>query len=123
MASDKSVAIVDDERNLVRTYELLLKHRHIPISFMAYDADDAIEKFRKADPKPKVVIIDYRLPHKTGIDVMRAIVADAPGTKIIFISGDEEARKGSLEAGADLFLKKPARIKDITDSINALLAG
>jgi two-component system, NarL family, response regulator DevR len=123
MAPSASVAIVDDEPKLVRTYELLLKRRHIPISFLACDADDAIEKFRTADTPPGVVIIDYRLPSGSGIDVLRAIKAEGPGTKIIFISGDEDARKESLAAGADLFLKKPARIMDITDSINALLSG
>lgn len=117
-----SVAIVDDEPKLVRTYELLLVHRRIPISFLAYSAEEAIEKFRKASPRPRVVVIDYRLPSGTGIDVMKAIIAEEPATKIIFISGDEEARKESLDAGANMFLKKPARIKDITDAINAMLS-
>lgn len=121
--NNPGVAIVDDEPNLVRTYELLLKSRHISLAFNAYDADEAIEKFKKANPRPKVVIIDYRLASKNGIDVLTAIKAEEPGTRAIFISGDETARKLSLEAGADLFLKKPARIKDITDALNAMLVN
>ncbi len=34
---NNSVAIVDDETQLVRTYELLFKKRQIPMAFAAYD--------------------------------------------------------------------------------------
>lgn len=52
MAVSGSVAIVDDEADVVRTYELLFKRRNIPLSFTAFDGPDAIEKFKKANPRP-----------------------------------------------------------------------
>ena len=122
MDNNVSVAIVDDEPKLVRTYELLFKRRKIPLAFYAYDGQEAIAKFRNANPRPSIVIIDYRLRSTTGIDVLKVIRAEAPGTRVIFISGDEGARQESLDAGANLFLKKPAGIGDITDAINALMA-
>ena len=123
MKADASVGIVDDEPQLVRTYELLLRRRQIPVAFTARDAGDAIRKFRTADPRPRLVIVDYRLPDGTGIDVLRAIRGEGPGTRFLVISGDEAARGPSLAAGADLFVKKPALIGEITDAINALLSG
>ena len=119
--SHPSVAIVDDETQLVRTYELLFKKRQIPMSFAAYDGDEAIEKFKKADPRPGIVIIDYRLPSMSGLDIMKAILEMEPGTKIVFISGDESIRQESLDAGANVFLKKPTSIKDITETIHTLM--
>ena len=121
MEYNTGVAIVDDEPKVVRTYELLFKRRHIPLAFYAYDGEEAIEKFRNANPRPKVVIIDYRLRSMTGLDVLKAIMVEAPDTKVIFISGDDSARKMSLEAGAQLFLKKPVAIGDITDAINSMM--
>ena len=115
------VAIVDDERQLVRTYELLFSRRQIPLSFFAYDGDEAIGKFRVASPRPKVVIIDNRLPSMSGIDVMKAMLALEPATKVIFISGDESVRQESLAAGAAVFLKKPAPISEITNIVKSLL--
>ena len=44
-----SVAIVDDEVGVVRTYELLFNRRKIPISFTALDGPEAIEKFKNAE--------------------------------------------------------------------------
>jgi DNA-binding NtrC family response regulator len=122
MAVDHSVAIVDDEAGVVRTYELLFNRRKIPISFMAFDGPEAIEKFRNADPRPEVMIIDYRLPSMSGLDVMKDVLAVEPGTKIIFVSGDDSIRKESTDAGAAIFLKKPADIKTITDTVTHLLS-
>jgi len=119
--SNMSVAIVDDEKDLVRTYELLFKRRHIPMAFVAYDGHSAIAKFRSADPKPGLVIIDFRLMDMDGIDVMREVLAIQPGTKIIFISGDDSIEKEALDAGAAVFLKKPTDIKEITATVNSLL--
>lgn len=116
-----SVAVVDDEPQLVRTYELLFKRRQIPMAFVAYDGGEAIEKFRNASPRPGVVIVDNRLPSMSGIEVIKALLAIDPGTRIIFISGDDGVRDDSISAGASVFLKKPTPIREITETINSLL--
>jgi FixJ family two-component response regulator len=121
MENSTSVAIVDDEKDLVRTYELLFKRRHIPLSFVAYDGHSAIDKFNNAREKPGVIIIDYRLPDMDGFDLMRKVLAIEPGTKIVFISGDDSVRREALDAGAKVFLKKPTDIKGISDTITALI--
>jgi FixJ family two-component response regulator len=121
MAANGSVAIVDDETGVVRTYELLFKRRNIPLSFTALDGPDAIEKFKKANPRPGVMIIDYRLPSMSGIDVMKEVLDIDPDTKVIFVSGDDSIRHESLNAGAAVFLKKPANIKLITDTVTGLM--
>ncbi len=116
-----SIAIVDDEVGVVRTYELLFNRRKIPLSFTALDGPEAIEKFKKANPRPGVVIIDYRLPSMSGLDLMREILAIEPGTKVIFVSGDDSIQQVSIDAGAAVFLKKPASVKIITDTVNNLM--
>jgi DNA-binding NtrC family response regulator len=116
-----SVAIVDDEVDVVRTYELLFHRRKIPLSFTALDGPDAIEKFKKANPRPVIVIIDYRLPSMSGLDVMRKILAIEPLTKVIFVSGDDSIQHESIDSGAAVFLKKPANIKLITDTVTGLM--
>jgi DNA-binding NarL/FixJ family response regulator len=68
-----------------------------------------------------IMIIDYRLPSMSGIDLMKAILAIEPRTKVIVISGDETSRRESLDAGSMVFLKKPASIKVITETINKLM--
>ncbi len=115
------VAIVDDETDVIRTYELLFKKRQIPISFIAYDGDEALEKFKKANPKPKIAIIDYRLPTMSGLDLMKKVLTIEPRIRIVFISGDLSVKQRSLNAGATVFMKKPTGIKEITDTVTSLM--
>ena len=121
MENNTSVAIVDDEPGVVRTYELLFKRRNIPLSFTALDGPDAIEKFKKADPRPGVVIVDYRLPSMSGLELMREMLTIEPCAKIIFVSGDDSVGQASIDAGAAVFLKKPANIKLITDTVTRFM--
>ena len=115
------MAIVDDEANVVATYELLFKRRKIPISFTALDGCEALEKFKNADPKPTIIIIDYRIPSMDGMELMKAVLAVESHTKIIIISGDDSIKQDVLEAGAHVFLKKPVSIKNIMENVNSLL--
>lgn len=115
-----SVAIVDDDPQLVRTYELLFKHRQVPVDFIAYDSYSALNKFKNTNPKPAVVIIDYRMPYMNGLDLMVEILKIKPDTKIIFISADDSIRQSVLDAGANVFLKKPTSLKEIMESIGPL---
>jgi len=96
----------------------LFKHRHIPVSFTAYDSYTALVKFRDLDPKPEVVIIDYRMPYMNGLDLMAEILNLEPGTKIVFVSADDSVRQVALDSGANVFLKKPTSVKAIMDSIS-----
>ncbi len=121
MTVNGCIAIVDDEVDVVRTYELLFKRRKIPLSFTALDGPEAIDKFQNADPRPGIVIIDYRLPSMSGMDVMREILTIEPCTKVIFVSGDDSIQQESIEAGAAVFPKKPANIKLITDTVTSMM--
>jgi FixJ family two-component response regulator len=123
MPDKVSVAIVDDERDLVRTYELLFKRRGIPMAFLAYDGHSAIDKFKNIVEKPGVVIIDYRLPDMDGLELMKEVLAIRPGTKIVFISGDDSVKQEARDAGANIFLKKPTDIKVITETITSLISN
>ncbi len=122
MPDHKNVAIVDDEAGIVRTYELLFKRRGIPMAFVACDGPEAVEKFKNANPKPAVVIIDFRLPSMSGLEVMKEILKLAPETRIIFISADDSVREEAIAAGADVFMKKPASLKEMTETINSLMS-
>ena len=121
MAVNGSVAIVDDEKDVVRTSQLLFKRRNIPLSFTALDGPIAIEKFKKANPRPGVVIIDYRLSSMSDLQVLREVLAIEPGTKAIFVSGETGIEQESIESGAAVFMKKPEDIKKITDTVRRLI--
>ena len=112
------IAIVDDEKEICSMLSKLFQSISVPVSFIAYDGLEALLKFGRADPKPDIVILDNRLQHEEGVDVMRRLHMIQPSTKVIFFSSDAGAKKEAYAAGAVLFLVKPVSIKTITDAID-----
>jgi two-component system, chemotaxis family, chemotaxis protein CheY len=115
------IAIVDDERELVRLYEIFFKEGGCPICYVAYNGQEAIDMFKMSNDRPKMIIMDQCMPVKTGIEATREILAIDPGVKIIFISADEHMRGESLRAGAVAFILKPVSISKIIDCVEAIL--
>jgi two-component system, chemotaxis family, chemotaxis protein CheY len=111
------VAIVDDDVELVKTYELIFRKRQVPVAFVAYDGRSGLDKFRNASEKPAVVIIDYRMPLMNGLVLTSEIKKLSPSTKIVFISADDSVRQDAINAGANVYLKKPVGMKAIIESI------
>lgn len=111
------VAIVEDERDLARMYEMILAKMGVPVSFVAYSGVEAIVKFKECTPKPQVVLMDNRLPSMSGVEATKVILGIKPDTRIIFLSADTGAREEAMGAGAALFISKPARVCDIVNAI------
>jgi FixJ family two-component response regulator len=112
------IAIVDDEKEICSLLVRLFKKRDIPVSFVAHNDLEALSKWGGADPKPDIVILDYRLQYANGVDMMRKMLTIQPSTKVILLSSDLGAMKEAYEAGAVLFLMKPVGIKTITDAVD-----
>jgi two-component system chemotaxis response regulator CheY len=116
-----NVAIVDDEPDLQRLYQLALTSKGYNIVFVANDGTDAVEKNHKSPAQ--VIIMDHRMPTKNGVDATKEILAERPDTKIIFVSADEAVEKEAKEAGAVRFLKKPISLKELQRSIDEVANG
>jgi CheY-like chemotaxis protein len=112
-------AIVEDEKDLARMYEMILAKMGVPVSFVATSGDEAIAMFKECSPKPRVVLMDNRLPSMSGVEVTKTILSLKPDTHIIFLSADSGAREEATRAGAALFISKPARISDIVSAIGS----
>jgi two-component system nitrate/nitrite response regulator NarL len=58
--------------------------------------------------KPDVVILDFRVPHKNGIGLLKEIRKESPSAVIIIFTADESVilRDACLEAGARFYLNR-----------------
>jgi two-component system, chemotaxis family, chemotaxis protein CheY len=117
VACNGGVAVVDDEVALADLIMNMLQIKNIPVSFKAYDAIEALQKFKECNTKPSIIIMDYRMPTMNGIEVMKAIQHIYNGVKFIFLSADSGVKEEALEEGAAMFLVKPVSMKDLISSI------
>ncbi|MEM2141704.1 MAG: response regulator [Candidatus Thorarchaeota archaeon] len=113
-----TIFIVDDEVVLHKLYrEVFALKGHVVIDD-AYDGLEAIEKFKKMNPKPDVIVMDHRMPNKDGFAVMQEILKIDPNAKIVFVSADARAREPALKSGAKSFGLKPIPIRHMLELID-----
>jgi len=70
-----------------------------------------------------LLVTDYRLPGMTGFELSRKIRVQQPKIKVMVVTGMTDARlsQQALDAGADLFLRKPLEIPQFLDAVTRLL--
>jgi DNA-binding NarL/FixJ family response regulator/signal transduction histidine kinase len=88
------------------------------------EASDGVSGIRLAvSVKPDVAVIDLHLPHRSGIEVVRALGTQTPQTRIVATSAfdDPTAVHDMLAAGAHAFVSKSASSDDLVRTLRTLL--
>ncbi|MHA1136235.1 MAG: response regulator [Candidatus Thorarchaeota archaeon] len=118
-----SVLIVDDDFLLNDVLTRMLSiGGHIVVG-QAYNGAEAVEMFDRLNPKPDIILMDYRMPVMDGTSATRKIIQIHPGSRIIFISADDTVRVDALNAGALGFLTKPIRSNTLFAAIEKCVAS
>ena len=122
MAIDTTILLVEDEPAILDLLDFTLAPKGYVI-LRATDAATALVIVRNA--LPDLMILDWMLPGESGVQLARALRADARtrGMPIIMLTARaEEADKISgLDAGADDYMTKPFSPRELVARVNALL--
>jgi FixJ family two-component response regulator len=114
--ANATVLVVDDDSALRRSIGLLLESVGLDAQLFA-----SIDDFLKSDPVdgPSCLVLDVRLPGKSGLDLQRELAAANRELPIIFITGhgDIPMTVQAMKGGAIEFLTKPFRDQDLLDAI------
>jgi DNA-binding NarL/FixJ family response regulator len=87
------------------------------------DGDQAIALFEKL--KPDLVLMDLRMPRRSGTEATRLIRQMAPAARVLMLSafdGDADIHT-ALESGAQGYVLKSATGQDLIPAIRAVAAG
>src|SRR5215207_1445466 len=121
---DLRILLVDDHE-VVRLglKALLSRHPRFEIVGEAGTAEEALNKARVH--KPDVVVMDVRLPGKSGIDATRDIVAVLPDTKVIILTSyaDDDLLMDAVAAGATGYVLKQIGSDDLAKALEAVARG
>ena len=116
---DATVLLVEDEDSFVEALTVGLKREGFRVQ-TAHDGAEALELFDVV--KPDLVLLDVMLPKISGVDVCRElrrrstvpiIMVTAKGSEIDTVVG--------LEVGADDYVTKPYRLRELVARMRAVL--
>jgi len=117
--------VLADDHHLVREgLRLLLETRlHCRVVGEAATGAEAVALVR--EHRPDILIVDLSMPGMSGIDVTRAVVSQAPETRVIVLSmhGDEPHVREALRAGAMAYVLKESLADDFLHAIAQVAAG
>lgn len=122
-AADKTILIIEDERDVV---DLLVLHLRRSGKFSVSTASDGASGLDKArNERPAFIILDLMLPKMPGLEVCKVLKTD-PGTRHIPImmltaKAEEIDRIVGLEFGADDYVTKPFSPREVILRIKAIL--
>jgi two-component system, OmpR family, response regulator RegX3 len=118
-ASEATILVVEDEDSFVDALTVGLRRE----GFRVHVARDGVEALDVFDAvRPDIVLLDVMLPRMSGIDVCRQlrtrsrvpiIIVTAKGSEIDTVVG--------LEVGADDYVTKPYRLRELVARIRAVL--
>jgi two-component system phosphate regulon response regulator PhoB len=121
--ADKTVLIIEDERDVV---DLLVLHLRKTGRFSVSTAADGASGLNKArSERPSFIILDLMLPKMAGLEVCKILKTD-PETQQIPImmltaKAEEIDRIVGLEFGADDYVTKPFSPREVILRIKAIL--
>jgi DNA-binding NarL/FixJ family response regulator len=118
------VLVVDDHELFRRGLEIVLSQEpDIEVVGEAGDGAEAVGK--AADLLPDIILMDVRMPRRSGIEACTAIKEVAPSTRIIMLTiSDEEADLyDAIKAGATGYLLKEISTDEVSAAIRAVADG
>jgi len=112
--------VVDDKANMRHMLETAFEDHGFEI-VTASSGDDAVEKLEAE--AFDIVITDFNMPGKTGIDVLKAAKTIKADTEVILITayGSIDLAVEAMRLGAADFVTKPFNISDIERKVDKIL--
>ncbi|TMG08731.1 MAG: response regulator [Chloroflexi bacterium] len=117
-----TVLIADDEPSVRLLVQATIEAEGYKV-LEACDGDEAWALIQ--EHRPSLVLLDVRMPGRTGLEILRSIKADAEltDTKVILLtaSAQQSDINAGLIAGADFYLTKPFSPRELLSRMDEAL--
>jgi DNA-binding NarL/FixJ family response regulator len=115
--------VADDHPAVLAAVAAYLVEGGIDVVGRARDGAEALEKIEER--RPRVALVDVRMPRLGGIELTRRAQRSAPETAILLYTGygDRALLTEALDAGVRGFVQKEAPLDDLVRAIRSVAAG
>lgn len=115
----RTILIIEDDPDVVRVARAYLERERYTV-LVESDGEAGLARARTA--RPDLVVLDWMLPHASGLDVLRRLRADGDVPVLMLTARtDETDRVMGLELGADDYLTKPFSPRELVARVGAVL--
>jgi DNA-binding NarL/FixJ family response regulator len=118
-----SVLVADDHPALLAAVSSYLTAHGFHVVGPAGDGEET--RRLAAERRPDLALIDWRMPRLGGADLVRAILAASPQTRVAVYTADADHQlaRDALDAGAVSLLLKQAPLAEMLQALQASLDG
>ena len=118
----QAILVVDDEEILRVVARATLEQAGYVV-LEAEDGAGALEVFQRERERIAVVLLDVKMPGRSGDEIFQDLRELDPNVPVIFCSGSISEKKGALliRSGAKAFLRKPYSARELTDVVRQVL--
>lgn len=115
------IMIVDDDASMRALLSSLLASRGYEVVAALPDGTKIMETIRRESPD--IVCLDYLLPGRDGLEILREISEAAPDVDTLFMTASEDGavEKMAADAGAAGFIRKPFGQAQILKEVELVL--
>lgn len=101
------VMMIDDEEQALKSFEMTLRSASMNHFISCHDSRDVISLLHSRDIE--VMLLDLRMPHISGEELLQKIVGDYPEVPVIIVTGanDVETAVKCMQQGAFDYIVKP----------------
>ncbi len=120
-ADTRTALVIEDDDDIRRLLEIVLQQSGFAVT-SAIDGATGLEAARGTDAE--IVTVDVGLPDIDGYEVVRRIRPDFGGRIVMISARSTDAdRAAGLAAGADAYLTKPFRPRELRASLAEILGA
>lgn len=117
----KRLLVVEDDPQMSTGLVLFLESEGFEVT-LAADGDTGLEAAVTL-PEPDLIVLDAKLPERSGFEILREIRNKGVGTPVLMLTGlgGHEDKMRGFELGADDYLTKPFSTEELLARIQAIL--
>ncbi len=117
----KPIMMIDDEINLLNSFDLTLADAGLDNTILCYDSRKAMDILRETEVS--LILLDLSMPHIRGEELLEKITPEFPEVPVIVVTGDTEIETAvkCMKLGAFDYIVKPVEENRLLNQIKRAL--